>query len=465
MSAAQLRGVSSWPWYWGYLQDPLACFAAAQTRFGPLCAFSDPLPFTRGGRRFVLAIGGAYNREVLGQPDLYRPGGQVLVGPKGSAHNRLRRGIFAMHGDEHRTHRRLMQPPFLKPAVAGYASGMARLIDQVLDRWRPGEPLDMYREMRTLSNWVAAHILFGNEDFSASIRLGEIIEQWLLLDAHARSYFLYLNLPGTAYRRLLAHGEILEKEMRATIDRNRSTKTPGSDVLSIVIRASDKQEGGMTEADLIAHAVILYAASFETTANVLAWTLFMIAQHPTIAAELHDEIGQLSDWPPDIMQLDALPLLDGVIHEAMRLMPPVAYTFRTPTQAVELGGLSLRPGDKIMLGHFMTHRDPDVFPNPNRFDPKRWLTARPDPYEYVPFSAAARLCLGYSFAILELKLSVARVMQRFRMGVVPGSQIDGVIQLTLRPRNGIPMVVHPQDRAFAAAPVTGNIHRMVDLAT
>jgi cytochrome P450 len=390
----------------------------------------------------------------------------VMRGPQGSAHRRIRLGIFAMHSGQHRRQRRLMQPPFLKPAVAGYADTMARLIDEVIDRWQPGEAVDMYREMRKLSNWVAAHILFGNEDFAASLRLGEMIEEWLILDARARSTYFWVNAPGTAYHRLLRQAAALEQAMKEAIERNRRTKTPGSDVLSNLIRVFDSGETRMTEADLIAHGVILYAASFETTANVLAWTLFLIAEHPQVATDLHDEVmagfGGSGAWPPDGAELDALPLLDGVVHESMRLMPPVAYTFRSPLQDVGLGPLALHVGDSVLLSHYITHRDPAVFPNPNRFEPSRWFTARPDPYQYIPFSAGPRLCLGYSFALLELKLTVARIVQRFRLGVVPGSQIDGVIQLTLRPRLGIPMIVHPQDRAFAAAPVTGNIHRMVD---
>ena len=114
-----LTGMETWPWYIGYLRDPLTCMAAARDKFGPLCALASPLPFHARGRRFVLASGGAINRQVLGQPDLFRPGGQVLRGPKGSAHARLRNGIFAMYGEEHRRTRRLMQPPFIKPAMAG----------------------------------------------------------------------------------------------------------------------------------------------------------------------------------------------------------------------------------------------------------------------------------------------------------------------------------------------------------
>jgi cytochrome P450 len=220
----------------------------------------------------------------------------------------------------------------------------------------------------------------------------------------------------------------------------------------------------MSDTNLVAHAVILYAASFETTANVLAWTLFLIAQHPEIAAALHEEIAErIADQPPDSRHVDELPLLDSVLQESMRLLPPLPFTFRSPLYDVEMSGLLLRKGDKIMLSHYLTHRDPDIFQAPNRFNPSRWSTIRPDPYQYMPFSAGPRLCLGISFAQLELKLTVARIMQRFRLSVVPGSVIEGLVQLTLRPQRGIPMIVHAQDRAFAASPITGNIRRMVDL--
>jgi cytochrome P450 len=442
----------------------LDCLATAQRRFGQFCVFGNPLPLWSGGRQFVIAIGARYNRKVFSEPNTFRPGGQVLVGPRGSAHKRLRHGIFAMYGDQHRSHRRLMQPPFLKPAVASYAPIMSELIDQLIDRWRPGQSLDMYREMRTLSNWVAANILFGGEDFAASIRLGEIIERWLQLDSEARSRLSLFDLPGSRFRRLLKQAEILEAAMLDAIELNRRTRRQSSDVISLLVQASDANAAGMSETDLVAHAVILYAASFETTANVLAWTLFLIAQHPEIAAALHDEIAdQFGDQPPDSTRIDELPLLDSVLQESMRLLPPVAFTFRTPRYDVEMDGVLLREGDKILLSHYFTHRDPNVFPEPNRFNPSRWFNFHPDPYEYIPFSAGPRLCLGVSFAQLELKLTIIRIMQRIRINVVPGSRIDGVVQLTLRPQQGIPMTVHTQDRAFARSATTGNISRMVDM--
>jgi cytochrome P450 len=357
----------------------------------------------------------------------------------------------------------MMQPPLTRPSVATYVGAMSQLVDSFIDRWRVSQRLDMYAEMRTLSNWVAAQLLFGSDDFDAARRLGKTIEQWLLLDSATRASLSVIDLPGTMFNRLLRKAEEVEKLMKAEIQRKRTTRAATPDVLSLLIDVREKTPDALPEWRLIAHAVILYAASFETTANTLAWTLLLIAQHPAVAAELQDEIDtDVTDWPPDYATLEDLPLLDAVIKESMRLLPPVAYTFRTPMQEVEIDGLKLGIKDKILLIHYLTHRDPKVFANPNRFEPKRWFESKPDPYEYVAFSAGPRLCLGISFAMLELKLTVVCVMQRFRLAVVPGAQIDAGIHLTLRPTQGIPMIVEAQDRRFASVEIHGDIRRLVE---
>ncbi|MFT5304008.1 MAG: cytochrome P450 [Mariniblastus sp.] len=463
-SIPMISGIATWPWYLRYFRDPLNFFEKATQQYGPVLALGSPLPFSKRGRKFVVATGGYYNKIIFGKPDDFRSGGQTLRGPKGSAQRRIRKGIFAMNGEQHRTHRRMMQPPLLKQAVASYGPRMLTLVDDIVDHWKNGEQVDVYREMRRLSNWAAAHLLFGSEDFNASIVLGEAIEHWLQLDADVRSRLAFINLPGTRYRQLLKQAEVVESLMIEAIDRNRNAEIPGTDMLSLLIRASDENRNVMTQENLVAHAVILYAASFETTANALTWTLFLIAQHPETAKALYEEVSDvLGDEPPDSDSIDKMPQLDATIKESMRLLPPVAFTFRTPYREQTVNGLFLHGKDKVVPCHYLTHRDPNIFPEPNRFNPDRWQTIRPSHYEYVPFSAGPRLCLGISFAQLEMKITIARIMQRFRLAVVPNSQIDGIIQLTLRPKSGIPMTVHFQDQAFSAARITGNITRMVDL--
>ena len=462
-----VRGFASWRWYLGFYRDPLSCLTEAFRRFGPVAVFENPLPGPRRGHRYVLAVGSGLNRQVLSRDDDFHPSGQVLKGPPGSAQQRMRYGILKMNGAEHRCHRRAMQPPFSKKSVTAMVPLMAPLIDQVIDRWQIGKPLEVYAEMRTLSNWVAANVLFGNEDFAASLHIGELIDRWVVLDAETRRWgMVERDLPGTPYRRELRHAEVLEDTMRKLIAQKRSEGSQGADVLSMLIRAADSGESEMSDDDLIAHSITLYGASFETMTSSLAWTLFLIAQHPKCAARLHDEVSQhMVAWPATMEALDSMTYLDAVIRESMRLVPPVPVTFRRVTRPLELEGMRLNAGDKVILSHFLTHRDPAVFPNPDRFDPSRWFGARPDPYQHMPFSAGPRLCLGAFFAMTELKLAIARIVQRYRMAVVPGARLDPILHLVVKPRKGMPMIPYRQDRAFSPAPVTGNIVKLIDFAS
>ena len=462
----RLRGLEAWRWYLRFYANPLKCLNEVRRQFGPMIVFENTLPGPQAGARYVMVSGGALNRAVLGRPVDFRPSGLVLNGPPGSALRRLRQGIFQMHGDVHRRHRRMMRPSFSTGAVASTVPSVAPLVDQIIDKWKVGEPLDILQEARTLSNSVAAKVLFGAEDFAASLHVGSLIDRLATLDAQRRRWgMLEYNLPGTPYRRELDHAELLEKDILYLIEQKRRSGSMGDDVLSLLMRARDSGSG-MSDNDLIAHSLSLYGASFETTASAIAWTLFLIAQHPRFAGRLLDELSEgLDSWPPDPRKLEALPLLDAAVSESVRLLPPVPVTLRRVTGRVELEGVQLEPGNKIILSQFLTHRDPAVFPNPDRFDPSRWLRSRPDAYEYIPFSVGPRACLGGFFAITEIKVAVARIMQKYRLMAVPGMRIDTVLDFVLKPRGGLPMIVHRQDSAFSRSPVTGSVREAVDLVS
>lgn len=460
-----LRGFEALRWYIHFFRDTFGCLTEARERFGPICTFENPIPGHQKGQRYVLSVGGALNREVLGRPGDFRPSGLVLDGPPGSALRRIRRGIFQMNGDIHRLHRRIMQPMFSKAAVASTVPAMAPLIDEILDRWQVGRQVDMLWEMRTLSNWVAAKVLFGSEDFSASLKVGTLIDRLATLDMHRRRWgFVQLDLPGTPYRRMLKHAETLEAAILEMIAEKRRADCEGADVLSFLIKTADSG-AGMSDADVVAHAVALYGASFETTASALAWTMFLLAQHPAASARLRDEIAEeLPGWPPDPQKLAAAPFLEAVVTESMRLLPPVPVTLRRVTGHVEFEGVQAEPGDKIILSQFLTHRDPQAYPEPGRFDPTRWLAARPDSYDYIPFSMGPRLCLGAFLATIEIKLAIVRIMQRYRVTMAP-ARIDAVLDFVLKPRGGLPMIVHEPEGAFIRVPVSGNINELIDLAS
>jgi cytochrome P450 len=220
----------------------------------------------------------------------------------------------------------------------------------------------------------------------------------------------------------------------------------------------------MTDTELVGQTAILFMASFETTASALTWTLFLLAQHPAVMRDLMDELsGVLGGNPPVAEQLARLPFLNNVIKESMRVLPPVPYTVRATTKYLNMGPHRVPTGARILCSHYLTHHLPDLYPEPERFRPERWNEIDPNQYEYMPFSAGPRVCIGAMFATQLLKISLATMLQRFRFTVVPETRIDRIVRITMQPRQGLPMMISKNDRKFAASPVLGQIREMVTL--
>jgi cytochrome P450 len=145
------------------------------------------------------------------------------------------------------------------------------------------------------------------------------------------------------------------------------------------------------------------------------------------------------------------------------VLPPVVYSPRVNMAPTAFGPYQLAKGTMVVASHYITHHLPEIFPQPERFLPDRWLRTAPSPYAYMPFGAGSRMCVGAPFALLMLKIAVPVIVQRFRLSVEPGVRIDRHCTLTLGPRPGIPVTVHEQDRRFSASAVQGNIHELVEL--
>ena len=258
---------------------------------------------------------------------------------------------------------------------------------------------------------------------------------------------------------------MVEQEILRLVEKRRRDPSDRTDVLSILIRARDDENRGMTDMELVGQATILFGASFETTASTMTWTVFLLAQHPEIMCELMDELDRvLGGNAPTREQLPQLSFLDRVIKESMRILPPVPFTIRAADEdQIPMGSLTLGHGARVICSHFLTHHLPDIYPEPERFLPDRWREIDPTQYEYMPFSAGPRACVGAMFAIQVLKISLAIMLQKFRFTIVRGAQIDRVVRITMNPRYGMPMVLHENDRRYESSEVRGQIHEMVNL--
>jgi cytochrome P450 len=290
------------------------------------------------------------------------------------------------------------------------------------------------------------------------------LDRWLSLVFSLPSVLLPFDYPGLPFHRLMSVSDKLERSIRTMIEQRRANDSGDGDVLSMLMRATDKDNNQLTDDELIGHINFLFFAGHTTTASALTWTLFLLDQHPTIMGDLLDELeGALKGDKATEEKLEHLPLLQAVIMESMRLLPPVLWSSRVCNEAVPVGQYELLSGTQLIHSAYITHRLPDYVPQPNRFLPQRWMTAVPRTYEYIPFSAGPRKCIGYGLAMMEMKLVLATLLQRFRITLCPGTRLDvGGIMLS-SPKEALMVEINPQDRRIIKSKVRGNIQRVIDL--
>lgn len=460
-SNGQIVGLNAAREYINFFRDPIACMTRIYRERGPVAALGSVL-LGRPKKPHVLAIGPEFNRQVMGDPSTFRTTGQFIRGPEDSAQRRLRYGLTRMVGAEHKRQRQLVMPPFHKKAVEGYHASMVEIAQSVIGSWRAGQTCNMYDEMRTLTLRISSKILFGYDSAEASA-IGGMLAEWQERNFSTPVWLFPMNVPGTAFHRLLKHAGTLEDEILSMVQKRRANPG-GTDVLSLLIQERDDENRGMTDKELVGQSTILFGASYETTASTLTWTLFLLAQHPEVVRELMKELfSVLRGDPPSPEQLAQLVYLEWVIKESMRILPPVPFTIRASTTAAQIGPFEVPNGSRVICSHYLTHHLPEIYPEPNRFRPARWRDLDPTQYEYMPFSAGPRACIGAIFAMQVLKISLALMLQKFWFQVVPGSRIDRAVRITMVPRYGMPMSILPNDGNYSASPVTGPIHEMVSL--
>jgi len=216
------------------------------------------------------------------------------------------------------------------------------------------------------------------------------------------------------------------------------------DLLSVLLAAVDEDDGAsMSDQQLRDEMMTLFLAGHETTANALTWTWYLLARHPAVEKKLLEELhGVLAGRPPAMDDLPKLPYTEMIIREAIRLYPPAPGFAREPIENVTIGGYDVLKGSVVTVNTYALQRDGRFFPDPERFDPERFAPGweeRIPRYAYLPFGGGPRVCIGNGFAMMEARLILATVAQRYKLSLEPLEEIAPIQLVTLRPSRPVRM--------------------------
>ncbi|HEY4102452.1 MAG TPA: cytochrome P450 [Polyangiaceae bacterium] len=383
--------------------------------------------------------------------------------PRQKPVTRMLTGLFHVNEAAHKQQRRLLMPAFHRSRIESYRDEMVTTTEALLAKYRPGTIRDIRPDMMEVTLRIATTTLFGADLGEVGLNIGQKLEEWSTVFRGAAIF--PFDLPGAPYRRWLDLSHAIDRGIQRVIEAKRSEPTAGRDMLSMLLEARDEDGARLSEDDLVGHAGVIFAAGHETSSNALSWTLFVLAQHPEIMAALCDELqSKLHGDAPTFEQLPELTLLDHVLKESLRIFPPAPLNHRVTARDSELGEYRIPAGTEILASIYHTHRMPELYPDPLIFRPERWIGLDPGPYAFNPFSAGPRMCIGATFALFEIKIVLALLLQRFRFELVPNQRIERKFTITMAPAPRVLMRIERLGRRYARpARVSGNVHDMVQL--
>lgn len=361
-------------------------------------------------------------------------------------------GLLTSKGDTWLRQRRLVQPAFHRQRIAALADLMVRRTEAMLASWEPaiaeGRPFDIGAAMMALTLGIAGEALFGADVGPQADAVGRSFN---VLNEQVVTRFRTGNLvPPALPTRYDRQWREAMREMDRVVyeiiaERRRRPEDTG-DLLSMLMLARDEETGAqMDDRALRDEVITMLLAGHETTATALTWAWGLLDAHPEAAARLYAEVDAvLGGRAPTAADVPALAYTRMVIDETMRLYPPVYILSRKVVADDEIGGYRIPGGSAVDISPYVTHRHPDFWPDPERFDPERFAperAAQRHKYAYIPFSTGPRICIGNSFALMEATLVLATVARAHRPRLAAGALPAPDPLVTLRPRGGMPVVV------------------------
>jgi cytochrome P450 len=430
--AAEIPALATIPWLgqpWAFLSHPGEYLLRGYRRHGPV--FRTRL----FGMDLVALLGPAANRclMVTHRDRFSHAMGYAMV------RKVLGDGLLFQDGAVHARNRTLMTPAFHQRAVNSYFDLMQATAAAHAARWAREGRAPMYERFRQLTFEIMARLVLGLEGDLRLAELGALNDQL----AKGSAAFLRVGWRWTTYGRGLRARDALRAYLRTAIATRRAA--PGDDALGLLLAARDEHGDALDADELLDQAVILMFAGHETTTSLLTSFVLALRDHPDVATQLVDEQRRVvGDGPLRVEHLRDLVRLDATLKEVERLFPPISLGQRGVVAEVDVGGYRLPPGAMVIYSSYVTHRLPEVFRDPERFDPDRFLPPREEhkatPYALVGFGGGPRLCIGLAFAQLEAKIVASLLLRRYRWQLAPGPTPLRWVP-TLHPLDGLPGTV------------------------
>ena len=360
----------------------------------------------------------------------------------------LGNGLLTSEGSYWRRQRRLAQPAFHRERISAYGRVMVERAELMASTWRPGETRDVHDDMARLTLEIVAKTLFGSLPTAgfakASAALATIARRFAGRGGVLFQVPHMVPTPGNLrFRRAV---RLLDGIVYAIIRRRRVSGERTEDLLSMLLDVRDEDtRKGMSDEQLRDEVMTIFVAGHETTANALSWTWYLLSRHPEAEARLLAELGEvLGDRAPAVEDLSRLRYAAALVKESLRLYPPAWAFGREAVKDCEVGGYRVPAGTQLVVSQWLTHRDERFFEEAGEFRPDRWMdgsTEKLPRYAYFPFGGGPRLCIGRSFAEMEMVLLLATIARRFRLRLAQGQEVAPQPSITLRPKNGVRVVL------------------------
>jgi cytochrome P450 len=372
-------------------------------------------------------------------------------------------GLICIEGDHWRSQRKLTQPSFDPKLLQTFDGLIAKETDALLERWdghaERGEAVDVARDMVHLALANLGGAMFSTDWREEALVMADAVEYTIgyAYKLLTQPVVLPENVPTPANRKFQESRRTLEQIMERMIAKRRESGEEREDLLGKLLSARDAETGeGLTDYQIRSHLMTFMFGGHETVAVGMAWTFWLLSRHPEILRRLEAEVDTtLNGVRPTFENTRPLEYLTRVINESLRIRPPVWLMSRMPERDDEVGGYPIPAGSQILISSYVSHHHTDFWPNPEGFDPDRWLpevVAERPRQAWFPFSGGPHQCIGGYFGLMEMQIVISRILQRYELELVPGHRVVANPGITLGFKHGLKMTLRPRpatERAHA----------------